>query len=323
MKHSLIIIFFVFNWLAAAQDSSEVYDQKLNLLRLELGIGIEPLFNESAYKLLIRKLRDAGIEDEQLQDGYKWGGGKAGFEVYLKNNIDRLVSDLNLGRIEIVKSDTLKVETIKKEKIVKKAKPDTLKKEIVTELEMEPVRDLSLDIQDPKKEKKSGKKANTKKSILSGLRIGFNFGKPLKAGVSLANHTTYFDPVISVRSPFGIKIGPVFTSVGYEVSKFSFEAPADGDSLQSYFGSGAGPALFFDISKIIKFGGDNFGKYFMVGTSSSDYGSGFVSGYDLNMFLGSLPISLSVSSRFNYITFTSGASTYWVSLSAGLGIDFR
>ena len=70
MKHSLIIIFFVFNSLAAAQDSSEVYDQKLNLLRLELGIGLEPLFNDSAYKLLIRKLRDAGIEDEQLQDGY-------------------------------------------------------------------------------------------------------------------------------------------------------------------------------------------------------------------------------------------------------------
>ena len=321
MKHSLIIIFFVFNWLAAAQDSSEVYDQKLNLLRLELGIALEPLFNESAYKLLIRKLRDAGIEDEQLQDGFKWGGGKAGFEAYLKNNIDRLVSDLNLGKIEIVKSDTLKVETIKKEKIVEKAKPDTLKKEIVTELEMEPVRDLSLDIQDPKKEKKSGKKASTKKSMLSGLRIGFNFGKPLKAGVSLANHTTYVDPVISVRSPFGIKIGPVFTSVGYEVSKFSFESPVD--TLQSYYGSGSGPALYFDISKIIKFGGDNFGKYFMVGTSSSDYGSGLVSGYDLNMFLGSLPISLSVSSRFNYITFTNGASTYWVSLSAGLGIDFR
>lgn len=321
MKHSLIIIFFVFNSLAAAQDSSEVYDQKLNLLRLELGIGLEPLFNDSAYKLLIRKLRDAGIEDEQLQDGFKWGGGKAGFEVYLKNNIDRLVSDLNLDRIEIVKSDTLKVETIKKEKIVEKAKPDTLKKEIVTELEMEPVTDLSLDIQDPKKEKKSGKKASTKKSMLSGLRIGLNLGKPLKSGASLASHTAYVDPMISVRSPFGIKIGPVFTSVGYEVSKFSFEAQVD--TLQSYYGSGSGPALYFDISKIIKFGGDNFGKYFMVGTSSSDYGSGLVSGYDLNMFIGSLPISLSVSSRYNYITFTDGASTYWVSLSAGLGIDFR
>tara|TARA_Y100000768_G_scaffold373021_1_gene341249 strand:- start:614 stop:1567 length:954 start_codon:yes stop_codon:yes gene_type:complete len=317
------MIFFVFYSLVNAQDSSAVYDQKLNLLRLELGIGLEPLFNESTYNLLIKKLKDAGIEDEQLQDGFKWGGGEAGFEAYLKNNIDRLISDLNLGKIEIAKSDTLKVDTIKKEKIVKKAIPDTLKKEIVTELEMEPVRDLSLDIQDPKKEQKSAKKANTKKSILSGLRIGFNFGKPLKAGVSLANHITYFDPMISVRSPLGIKIGPVSTSVGYEVSKFSFEAPADGDNLQSYYGSGSGPVLFFDISKIIKFGGDNFGKYFMVGTSSSDIGSGFVSGYDLNMFLGSLPISLSVSSRFNYITFTNGASTYWVSLSAGLGIDFR
>ncbi len=315
------MIFFVFYSLVNAQDSSAVYDQKLNLLRLELGIGLEPLFNESTYNLLIKKLKDAGIKDEQLQDGFKWGGGEAGFEVYLKNNIDRLISDLNLGKIEIAKSDTLKVDTIKKEKIVKKAIPDTLKKEIITELEMEPVRDLSLDIQDPKKEKKSAKKASTKKSILSGLRIGFNFGKPLKAGVSLVNHTTYFDPMISVRSPLGIKIGPVFTSVGYEVSKFSFEASVD--TLQSYFGSGSGPALYFDISKIIKFGGDNFGKYFMVGLSSSDYGSGLVSGYDLNMFLGSLPISLSVSSRFNYITFTNGASTYWVSLSAGLGIDFR
>ena len=51
---------------------------------------------------------------------------------------------------------------------------------------------------------------------------------------------------------FWIRIGPVFTSLGYETSKFSFDAPAEIDTVSSYFGSGSGPALFFDISKIIK-----------------------------------------------------------------------
>ena len=56
--------------------------------------------------------------------------------------------------------------------------------------------------------------------------------------------------MLSIKSPIGIGIGPVLVSLGFERSKYSFEATVD--TLTSYFGSGAGPILFFDFSKVIK-----------------------------------------------------------------------
>jgi len=41
------------------------------------------------------------------------------------------------------------------------------------------------------------------------------------------------------------------------------------------------------------------------------------------MFFGSLPVSLSVSSRMNIISFDTGNTSYWVSASAGIGVDIR
>ena len=173
-----------------------------------------------------------------------------------------------------------------------------------------------------KKDKKRKKKKRTSgKSMLTGLRIGSGLGKPLAKGISLSDHASSFDPAFSIRTPLGIGIGPVYTSLGYERNKYSFEAPAD--TIASYFGSGSGPALFFNLGKIIKFGGENLEKYFILGISNYDHGSGFIGGYDLNMFLGSLPVSLSVSSRMNIVSLDTGGTTYWASASAGLGIDIR
>ena len=159
------------------------------------------------------------------------------------------------------------------------------------------------------------------KNFLSGLRIGSGLGKPLVKGASFSNHASYFEPMLSIRSPLGIGIGQIFMSLGFESSKYSFESTAN--TLTSYFGSGAGPILFFDLSKIIKIGGDKLGKYFILGSANYDHGSGFVAGYDLNMFIGSLPISFSVSSRANFMALQNGSATYWVSGYAGVGIDIR
>jgi hypothetical protein len=213
---------------------------------------------------------------------FEWGGGEIGFEAYLKNNIDRLLSDFKLAPIL---SDSLK-----KEKIDLSAdKPVAVQKDLIEiEEEVEPVKDLVVVKTSTKKDKKRKKKKGTSgKSMLTGLRIGLGVGKPLAKGTALSDHASFFDPALSIRTPLGIGIGPVFTSLGYESSNYSFEAPAD--TIASYLGSGSGPALFFNLGKIIKIGGENIGKYFMLGMSGSDHGSGFVGGYDLNMFLGSLP----------------------------------
>lgn len=316
MKHSLIISVLFLSFCLLAQDSSTVYNQKLNQLRSELGISADAEFDNNAYSELIKRLASLGIEDEQLEDGYEWGGGEIGFEAYLKNNIDRLLSDFKLAPMP---SDSLK-----KEKIDLSAdKPVAVQKDLIEiEEEVEPVKDLVVVKTSTKKDKKRKKKKGTSgKSMLTGLRIGSGLGKALAKGTSLSDHASFFDLALSIRTPLGIGIGPIYTSLGYESSKYSFEAPED--TIASYFGSGSGPALFFNLGKIIKIGGENLEKYFILGIPSYDHGSGFIGGYDLNMFLGSLPVSLSVSSRMNIVSFDSGGTTYWVSASAGLGIDIR
>lgn len=316
MKHSLIISVLFLSFCLLAQDSSTVYNQKLNQLRSELGIGENAEFDNNAYSELIKRLASLGIEDEQLEDGYEWGGGEIGFEAYLKNNIDRLLSDFKLA--------SMPSDSLKKEKIDLSAdKPVAVQKDLIEiEQEVEPVKDLVVVKTSTKKDKKRKKKKRTSgKSMLTGLRIGSGLGKPLAKGTSLSDHASFFEPTLSIRTPLGIGIGPVYTSLGYESSKYSFEAPED--TIASYFGSGSGPALFFNLGKIIKIGGENLEKYFILGIPSYDHGSGFIGGYDLNMFLGSFPVSLSVSSRMNIVSFDTGGTTYWASASAGLGIDIR
>jgi len=316
MKHRLIISVLFSSFCLFAQDSSTVYNHKLNQLRSELGVSADTDFDHSVYSRLVNRLDSLGIEDEQLEDGYEWGGGKIGFEAYLKNNIDRLLSDFKLAPIP---SDSLKKEKIE----LPADKPVEVQKDLIAiEQEIEPVKDLVLVKKSTKKDKKRKKKKGASgKSMLTGLRIGSGLGKPLAKGASLSDYASYFEPALSIRTPLGIGIGPVYISLGYESSKYSFEALAD--TITSYFGSGSGPALFFDLGKIIKIGGENLDKYFILGISSYDHGSGFIGGYDLNMFLGSLPVSLSVSSRMNFISFDGVGNSYWASASAGLGIDIR
>ncbi len=321
MKQCIITAIFLPIYLFA-QDTGSAYDQKLNQLRSNLGVTENAEFDSLVYNTLVAKLDSLGIKDEQLQDGFEWGGGKAGFEAYIKNNIDRLLSDFILS---LSGSDSLKNQT-DSDSLMSQISVDTVKtsvKPVSIEEPINPVEDLSLETEQPIKNEKKTKITKTKKSKLSGLRISASFGKPLAVGLSLSQHTADFNSMISVRTPFGIKIGPIFTSLGYEFNKFSFEAPAEIDTVSSYFGSGSGPVLFFDISKIIKIGGEKFGKYFMVGISNSEYGLGFGGGYDLSLFLGSLPISLSVSSRMNIVRYDDIGTSYWVSASAGLGIDIR
>ena len=316
MKHSLIISVLFLSFCLLAQDSSTVYNQKLNQLRSELGIGENAEFDNNAYSELIKRLASLGIEDEQLEDGYEWGGGEIGFEDYLKNNIDRLLSDFKLA--------SMPSDSLKKEKIDLSAdKPVAVQKDLIEiEQEVEPVKDLAVVKTSTKKDKKRKKEKGTSgKSMLTGLRIGSGLGKPLAKGTLLSDYASFFEPALSIRTPLGIGIGPVYTSLGYESSKYTFEAPED--TIASYFGSGSGPALFFNLGKIIKIGGENLEKYFILGIPSYDHGSGFIGGYDLNMFLGSFPVSLSVSSRMNIVSFDNGGTTYWVSASAGLGIDIR
>ena len=104
MKQCIITAIFLPIYLFA-QDTSSVYDQKLNQLRKHLGIIENAEFDSEVYNTLVERLDSLGIKDEQLQDGFEWGGGKAGFEAYIKNNIDSLIAKF---KMVILNPDTLK-----------------------------------------------------------------------------------------------------------------------------------------------------------------------------------------------------------------------
>ena len=164
------------------------------------------------------------------------------------------------------------------------------------------------------------KDSKLRKSLISGLRIGGGLGKALIKGSILSSSTSYTESSFNIRFPFGLKIGPFLTSIGYETSKYSFASSPD--TLDSYYGSGSGVIINVDLSKIIKIGGENLVKEFVVGSQNYDHGTGLMAGYNVNLLLGSLPCSISMASRFNTLKFNNSGTSYWGSFYVGMGIDF-
>ena len=313
MNHYRLILFLLTFNLYFSQNEDISYaassKEKLDLLISEIDSSDSVSVDKNLYEKLVLKLDSLGIEDEQLIDGYNWGGGQIGFESYLNKNVERLLNYFKLVEIDstiiVSTDDSIKVEE---------------KYDLNNEI-LEPVEDLILKKSSDIKTELNQLK-DSKKSIFSGLRIGGSLGKSFIKGTSLSNHVTFFEPVFSVRSPIGVNIGPFLTRVGFERSGYSFESS---DVLSNdYFGFGSGMVFNIDLSKIIKIGGANIIKEFIIGKQGYDHGSGFIAGYNLNLLFGKLPFSISISSRLNIINFTDGSGTsYYGSLSAGLGLDLK
>ena len=311
VKYNFLFVIIFFMNVAFSENIDTLMIENFEKLKLKLGLDRQSELDEDAFILLVEKLDSLNIKDEQLIDGYDWGGGQEGFKSYLDKNIDVLLSYFNSEISEIVSID-------------KQIFTDSIRnneKVLVEQYTIKPVQDLKVkvsesDIKEADKIKKS------KKGILSGLRIGGGIEKALIKGKSLSNYSSYVESAFSIRIPIGMNIGPFMTRVGYEITGYSFES-SDGLS-KSYFGSGAGVVLNIDLSKIIKIGGQNIIKEFIIGKQAYDHGSGFTAGYNLNLLMGRLPFSISLSSRFNTINFTDrSGSSYYGSLSAGLGLDLK
>ena len=295
------------------QDSTHVNKNKINLLRNAIGIIPESdLFNNESFNLLLVKFDSLGIKDEQLKDGFDWGGGEAGFEAYINNNIDTLLS------IFVIVEEII----IDKNEAIKQSDSLMVNDEVKVLETIQAVNNLS--IKKPNVDKNTNedkiRQSESKKSLLSGLRIGGGLGKVLIKGSSLSSSTSYVESSFNIRFPFGIKIGPFLTSLGYESSNYSFSSSID--TLDSYYGSGSGVLINFDLSKILKIGGEKLVKEFVIGSQNYNHGTGLMAGYNINLLLGSLPFSISVSSRFNTINFNAGGASYWASFYLGMGIDF-
>ena len=196
VKYNFLLAIIFFMNVAFSENTDTSIIENFEKLKLKLGLDRQSEFDEDAFNILVEKLDSLNIKDEQLIDGYEWGGGQAGFKSYLDKNIDVLLSYFNSEKFEI---DSLDMENIQdsvriNEKVL--VEQDTIK----------PVLDLVVkvstsDVEEVDKIKK------LKKGILSGLRIGSGLGKSLIKGTSLSNSYSQVESAISIRTPIGINIG--------------------------------------------------------------------------------------------------------------------
>lgn len=309
---AFILIFFAVILCEGLEDDKT---EKIETLKQKIGLKTTDAFDNFAYNILVEKLDSLGIKDEQLKDGFDWGGRQAGFETYINNNIDTLLSFF--VKVEDIVID--KNELMKQKDFIK-GNNEVENPQIIQAVEKLSIKKSNIDKIYSNDKSQKIKNSKSRRSLLSGLRIGGGLGKTIIKGLKLSSSTSYTESSFNIRFPFGLKIGPFLTSIGYETSKYSFASSVD--TLDSYSGSGSGVIINVDLSKIIKIGGKNLVKEFVVGSQNYDHGSGLIAGYNVNLILGSLPCSLSMSSRFNTMKFNNGDTSYWGSLYVGLGLDF-
>ena len=207
----LLAIIFLMD-VAFSESTDTLMIENFEKLKLKLGLDRQSEFDEDAFNLLVDKLDSLNIKDEQLIDGYEWGGGQAGFKSYLNKNIDVLLDYFNS---EISEIDSLNKQII----------PDSLRineQILVKQDSIKPVQDLLVKVSSTKVEEPV-QKNESKKGLLSGLRIGSGLGKALIKGTSLSNYSSYVESAFSIRTPIGINIGPFLTRVGYESAGYSFD----------------------------------------------------------------------------------------------------
>ena len=344
---SFFVIVLSFNIFAQHQDSIAVILQdsevdisedsldnnikgKMNQLRVQLGMDLNAEFDKNAFNMLSRKLISLGVNDDQLQDGYDWGGGKIGFDFYLQHNIDRILSNLI-----IVKTFPDSLDELDDSEFVE-SYLDTVDEKETNTLEVEEVKGLALEknLDLPTNNKLKNKdNDNTNISRLSRFNIRAGITKPLIKGVSLGTHVSYIDYVASVKTPFGISLGPIFTSIAFEYFHYSFEKPlvpdnqpATADTI-SFIGNAYATSLSFDLYKLIKIGKTSIDKQFVIGLGKFDSGvgfiNGFICGFDIAILPAKLPASLFISGRGNIVRFNDIGITYWGTIRAGIGIEIR
>ena len=90
IKYNFLLAIIFFMNVAFSENTDTSIIENFEKLKLKLGLDRESEFDEDAFNLLVDKLDSLNIKDEQLIDGYEWGGGQAGFKSYLDKNVSPL-----------------------------------------------------------------------------------------------------------------------------------------------------------------------------------------------------------------------------------------
>ena len=152
VKYNFLLATIFFMNVAFSESIDTLIIENFEELKLKLGLDRQSELDEDAFNLLVEKLDSLNIKDEQLIDGYEWGGGQAGFKSYLDKNIDVLLSYFN--------SEISEMDSIDKQILTDSVRIN--EKVLVEQDTIKPVQDLKVkvsksDIKEVDKIKKSKK----------------------------------------------------------------------------------------------------------------------------------------------------------------------
>ena len=113
------LIVFIFT-ISLSIASINATNPKIKLFEI-LGLSENVSIDENLFNVLVEKLEELGIEEEELSDGYEFMGGSSAMNNYINKNAKRLVILLG-GEIEDDDSDDIKEEPAKNEKFIDEKK---------------------------------------------------------------------------------------------------------------------------------------------------------------------------------------------------------
>ena len=289
------IVVFVFTISCLIADLS-AKNPKIKLFEL-LGISENASVDEALFDILVQKLEEIGIEEEELSDGYEFMGGSSALNNYINKNAKRLVILMG-GEIEDDVSDgkdDIKEEPEKNEELIDEKTSGFL---------FEQFENIEA------KEKQIENMASANKDIYT---IGGYFSLP----VILSKTTEFFDRGsaringFNVITPFRLeKLGRILEAVTkakpgilspkimFEIRAYYFEK-AISDSLKEIFG---GSSYFhFGFYDKINLKGRETDFSFLVGkTHFNSFGFVLTNGTQIPLKLKNKNLKLHLISKATY-----------------------
>jgi len=154
--------------------------------------------------------------------------------------------------------------------------------------------------------------------LMSGFGARGIILRPIFKGSSLSAYDPYTEAGLALHTPLGLHLGPVFTSLSFEMTQYSFYSPDFNDAVT---GTAFSTALNLDLSRLVRFGGNQLRKYIFLGRSSYTDGKGFMIGGDIAFQFGSSPLFVALMGRANLVSLVSTGSSAWVTIGANIGLD--
>ena len=310
----LIIFTFTISFITASVNATNPKTKLFEILGLPEDVSID----ETLFDVLVKKMEELGIEEEELSDGYEFMGGSSALNSYINKNAKRLVV-LFGGEIEddhTDESNDIKKETVKNEEFIDEKKSSFLFQEF----------------------ENIETKEKLKENLVSGVEDIYTFGGYFSLPLILSKTTEFFDRSsaningFNVVTPFKMKkLGTILESISrakpgtlnpkimFEIRAYYFERVLS-DSTKEIFG---GSSYFYvGFHDKIMISGRETDYSFLVGkTHLNSIGFILTNSTQIPLKLNNKSISLHLVTKTAIIQKFDSQYTGWIDLGIMLRYD--